>query len=121
MADGWMPNIKTGEELKELASSPKRKTIFKAEIAKKNLGDAMLPKHPVTVGPDGKRETFTDRREKNRSKMGSEEYTAKMRNRPGLRERGIALGKAWKGKKQSLNHLKNRMKAIHGDEWEPKA
>jgi hypothetical protein len=120
MAGGWSPPMKTGEAIKAMIATPKRETKFRAEISKQNLGDSALPKHPLSVRPDGALETFTAKRERLAAKRGTKEFKQKMKNRSGQRERGIALGKAWKGKKQSPEHLRNRMKAIHGDDWEPK-
>jgi hypothetical protein len=120
MDDGWQPPAKTGDAHRVLVGAPKRKTKFKGEIAKKNLGDRLLPKRPLAIAPDGSVETFTQQRERLSAKRGTEQFKQKMRNRPGMKERGIALGRAWRGKKQSPDHLLNRMKAIHGAEWEPK-
>lgn len=119
MDEGWSPPMKTGDDLERLVSGPRRQTKFRAEISTQNLGDAALPKHPLSVGPNGDLETFTKRRERLTSKRGTKEYKEKMSNRSGLEERGRSLGKSWKGKKQTPEHLRNRMKAIHGKDWEP--
>jgi len=119
MDGGWVPPMKIGEDHDKMIRAKKRKEIFKSEIAIANLKPA--PAHNLTVAPDGTMETFTQKRERLRCKFGSDEHKKKLRNRPGLKERGAAMGKARKGKKQSMAHLKKRMKAIHGDVWEPEA
>lgn len=77
------------------------------------------PKHPLTIGPDGALETFTDRRERLKTHRGTPEFEEKMRNRA-ISPRSVqAITTYWKGRRQSLDHLRARMKAIHGKEWEP--
>lgn len=119
--EGWVPPMKIGEDHKKLISAPKRKTKFKGEIGTQNFGDAARPKHPLTLNPRGELETFTAKRERETARRGSEEFKEKMRNRPQakgvFRKDGVPW---WRGKKQTQDHLRNRMKSIWGEGWENK-
>lgn len=85
-----------------------------------NLGIYQEPKHPLTPGPDGELETFSARRERLRTHVGTPEFEERMRNRPKQEGVGERLRAYWKGKKQTPEHLTARMKAIHGEDWAPK-
>lgn len=122
--DGYCPPIDILRDMHEqgLIKSNRRTSFFKAQISTANLGDNAKPRHPLQPGPSGTMETFTQRRERLTSRRGSRECMEKMKA-AGQRN-AIAMGRRmseyWKGRSQTPEHLRNRMKAIYGDQWEPK-
>ena len=114
MDEGWKPPSKIGDDQLKMISAPKRKRPFESP---ENYGTR---KHPLEIGPDGKHETYTARRKRLASKIGSNEFKAKMQARPQTKKAKTILATYWIGRKQSLDHIIKRMKAIHGEEWEPK-
>jgi hypothetical protein len=110
IADGFEPPKKTGIDQEKMILAKKRTCPHKKEISINNLGDEAKPKHETTVGPDGKPETFTARRERLRSKIGSNEYRKKMLSRPQCQPDvvGKRLGDYWRGREQTDEHVYKR-------------
>lgn len=114
MMEGWEPPMKLGDDHKKMISAEKRGCKFKVEVAKTNLKKSRnrgAPVHPLSVAPDGTLETFTQKRDRLAAKRGSDEFRAKMLNRPQcqaefVKDRGF--NKFWLGKKQSEEHIKKR-------------
>ena len=110
MEEGWTPALKFGDEQKLMVQKQRRACPFKKEIAMKNLGEYLEPKHELTVSPSGDYETLTQKRERERSKRGTEEYSKRMRARPQCQPdvSGKRFGRYWRGRKQTPEHIRKR-------------
>ena len=107
---GGIQNIgKTGYDHEKMISSHKRKCPFKVEVANQNK-----PKFEIIK--DGLSKTAL--KLKNAVRIGTKEHSEKMKARPQCQKEFIEkhLVHYWKGKKQSPEHFKKRMVAIHGRE-----
>jgi len=110
-ANGWDPHDNSKAMAARMAAGKSRDKVYESP--------GSPPEHPLTLGPDGELETFTARRERLTRKRGTPEYLEMLRNRPVDPDVGPRLRAFWTGRKQSPEHLRARMKAIHGPDWEP--
>ena len=111
--DGFEIPMKNGEDQKKMIEKEKRKTPFPKFTNK--------PKHPLTVSPSGKLETFTAKRERETAKKGTEAFSQKMRDRPQCQPKIIKeyFSSYWRGRKQTPEHIAKRFKKQGGNRNDP--
>lgn len=108
---------------KVAVATKKRMPKFKGEIASQNLGAHILPKRPLVEDENGSLITYTEDRDRRRTRRGSEEYKDAMRGRPQCSPDVAVprLRNAVAGKKQSESHLRKRIDAMKATLAEKKA
>jgi len=106
MEEGFIPPMKVGEEHSKMVAKKRRKCPFKGEVGINNL-----PEHELVQDEKGQWRTKTSILKEHQAKKGTEEYHERMKARPQCQPDVAAetIGKYWKGRKQSPEHIKKRI------------
>lgn len=106
MEEGYKPPEQRGSAHKQMISVKKRINPFKKEVAIQNL-----PEYEVVGNEKGLPSSKTAIARSKHTQQGTPEFHTVMQGRPQCQPSVAAegIGKYWKGKKQSPNHIKKRI------------